>query len=50
MKNNYSPTYKTFIFENYTFDQVRMEASFRYSFDGERQFEEKITFSKEEKI
>lgn len=45
MNSLYSSPYKIFIFEGYAFDQARAEATFRYSFDGERQFEEKVTFS-----
>lgn len=42
---NYVPKYETFVFESYELDPKSLVASFRYSFDGVRRFEEKITFS-----
>lgn len=43
--SSYKSKYKTFIFENASFGFTDLTATFRYSFDGERQFEEKVTFS-----
>lgn len=39
------PVYQQFVFESYSYDSLRATAQFRYSFDGQRQFCETVTFS-----
>lgn len=41
----YTSRYKTFYFEKYHFDHVSGVASFHYSFDHDRKFEERLQFS-----
>lgn len=43
----YASPYKSFIFESYSFDEKTYIAEFRYSFDGERRFIEKLKLSKQ---
>lgn len=37
--------YGSFVFEDYSFDEAKQEASLRYSFDGQLKFEEKISWN-----
>lgn len=41
---SYQSPYQAFIFESYEYDPEKFMASFRYSFDGERHFEERVYF------
>lgn len=43
---DYRSRYRVFIFEEYSFDPATGLAEFHYSFDAERQFTERIEFSK----
>lgn len=41
---SYQSPYQAFVFEEYAYDDEKKMASFHYSFDGERHFEERVYF------